>query len=319
MLQNLPPWLSKLFTQKRPDSQAGFFIAATGIYMVVFEPAQKAPVQFDFEAFSVDSNPIASLKQLIKRNKIEDVCCHVALPFNQYQQIAVDKPDVEEADLASALKYAAKDDIAGDLEQYLIDYFDIPAQPFGQNKVNLVAAKYDFVSELVDLLHNRDLHISTIQTEELSYRALFTDKDEAVLLITHQPNQDLLVQIVKQGLVYFSRRIRGYNKLQDFAELEIEHGVADNLSLEIQRSLDYFESQLRQAPVKRIYMAVDNPHQNILIDKIGMNFPIPVLPLTSWLAERHDDKMNAAGYIVATALTTQTAGTSSTQESVDEV
>ena len=44
--------------------------------------------------------------------------------------------------------------------------------------------------------------------------------------------------------------------------------VVDNLSLEIQRSMDYFESQLRQAPVKKIYVSLNTIHQAALAEMI---------------------------------------------------
>ena len=45
-------------------------------------------------------------------------------------------------------------------------------------------------------------------------------------------------------------------------------GMVDNLSLEIQRSMDYFESQLRQAPIKSIYLIIDTLHQDELASMI---------------------------------------------------
>ena len=55
--------------------------------------------------------------------------------------------------------------------------------------------------------------------------------------------------------MFFSRRLRGYENLANFSPEELKIGIVDNVSLEIQGSIDYFESQFRQAPIKKfIYL-----------------------------------------------------------------
>lgn len=66
------------------------------------------------------------------------------------------------------------------------------------------------------------------------------------MLVMHQPGQDLLIQIVRKGVIYFSRRARGFNRLSDITADELQYDVINNLLLELQRSMDYFESQLKQ-------------------------------------------------------------------------
>ena len=61
---------------------------------------------------------------------------------------------------------------------------------------------------------------------------------------------------------------RGYENLASFSQEELKMGVVDNLSLEIQRSMDYFESQLRQGPVKKVYISLNTLHQDALVDMI---------------------------------------------------
>ncbi|MFB1036942.1 MAG: hypothetical protein QMC38_16535 [Sinobacterium sp.] len=76
------------------------------------------------------------------------------------------------------------------------------------------------------------------------------------------------MNIVKRKQLFFSRRLRGYENLANFSPEELKMGIVDNLSLEIQRSMDYFESQLRQAPVKKVYISLNTLHQDPLADLI---------------------------------------------------
>ena len=45
-------------------------------------------------------------------------------------------------------------------------------------------------------------------------------------------------------------------------------GIGESLSVQIQRSMDFYESQLRQAPVRQIMMRLDTPHRDALASQI---------------------------------------------------
>jgi MSHA biogenesis protein MshI len=67
------------------------------------------------------------------------------------------------------------------------------------------------------------------------------------------------------------RRVRGFNPLNKATFQELQNSIADNLSLEIQRSMDYFESQLRQAPVSSITIVTDGDSP-ALANLVAANF-----------------------------------------------
>ena len=48
-------------------------------------------------------------------------------------------------------------------------------------------------------------------------------------------------------------------------------GAIDSLSLEIQRSIDYFERQLKQAPIKSIQVLVPMENEGYLARKLAEN------------------------------------------------
>lgn len=270
-------------------------MTSTAAYLLVYEPGQKTPVHTAEQILaSADDWPNCINQILDSSPLIKQASLNVVLPGSQYQLFVADKPDVAESELAAAIKYAAADYINSPLNEVITDYFDIPVQQHGQNKVNLVVANKNFVLMLIKTCRHKCNQLQRITIDELAYEDLLLNDNEASLLVVHHPNEQLLVQIVKEGKIYFFRRIRGYDKLDTFAELEIKHGAADGLSLEVQRSLDYFESQLRQAPVKRIYVSVQNKHESMLIDQIGENFDVPVLPLKNRLADELPDSDNHA-------------------------
>lgn len=277
--------IGKLKRKSAATHTAALMMTSTHLYLLIYLNGQKKPVHHKEIIKTTDTSWGECIEEILKNELLKTATLNIVLPGDQYQMLVVDKPDVEEAEIAAALKYSAKDYISGSLEEVVIEYFDIPTQIFGQNKINLIAAKKKFIEELIKIATKACHSIHRITVDELAYQDIFNNDEDASMLVVHHPKEELLMQIVKDGQLFFFRRIRGFTNLEQFAELEISHGASDSLSLEIQRSLDYFESQLRQAPVKRIYLAVSNPHQNLLIDKIGENFTIPVLPLKNRVAD----------------------------------
>jgi len=96
------------------------------------------------------------------------------------------------------------------------------------------------------------------------------------LLVCQQPNEEINLLIVKNGQLFFSRRLRGFAQIAHKTEDELTMGVIDALSLEIQRSTDYFERQLKQAPIKAIEILLPVEQEAFLARKLAENTNVEV-------------------------------------------
>ncbi len=204
------------------------------------------------------------LKNYVSDESLANTPCHVILAASKYQVQQVDKPQVDDAELAQALVWNVKD-LVPHQDDIVVDYFDLPAQSAGANKVNVVALTQAEMQQITQGIHDASLELKSVGILELVVADLVENSDDAVLTLVQEPGQDICLNIIKRGDIYFSRRLRGYENLSTFSEQELQMGVGDNLSVEIQRSMDYFESQLRQAPVKKILLSIESPH----IDKLA--------------------------------------------------
>jgi MSHA biogenesis protein MshI len=70
-------------------------------------------------------------------------------------------------------------------------------------------------------------------------------------------------------------------------------GMGDTLSVEIQRSMDYFESQLRQAPVRQIVVHLNTPIQEQLADVIRELTFMPVSVMNLPLNPPENEKISS--------------------------
>lgn len=217
-----------------------------------------------------DSLPIenwqTALKTYVENNSLTNTQCNVAFSISKYQMLQLDRPAVEDAELNQALQWAVKEQLFSD-DELAIDYFDTPATS-NLKKLNVVAISKREVIDVRNGVLKAGLALNIISVEELATCNLVVPSDDAIIILKQEEGGQLSLNIVKRNELFFSRRLRGYENLANFSPEELKMGVVDNLSLEIQRSMDYFESQLRQAPVKKVYISLDTSHQEALAEFI---------------------------------------------------
>lgn len=197
------------------------------------------------------------LKKFVAESELANTPCHIAFSTTKYQLLQLDKPQVENNELRQALTWAVKDQIQTS-EDMVIDFTELPAQPSGTNKINVVAMPTQEIEAICQSVNDANLQLVSIGVAELATCDLVDVSEDAVMTLVQQSGFDMCLNIVKNGQLYFSRRLRGYENLSSFNLQEIQMGVSENLSIEIQRSMDYFESQLRQAPVKKILLGIES-------------------------------------------------------------
>ncbi len=226
--------------------------------------------------------------------------CHLVLAASQTQVVQVDKPNIPEDEVNAALKWQIKDLVTYPPEDMVLDYFDGPTLAGGNEKINVVCASKKDLLTFIEPLSQNGLVLKTITTEEFAFASLMPVQNDACLMVCQQPNEEIVLLIVKQGKVYFSRRLRGFSQISTKSEDELSFGVIDSLSLEIQRSTDYFERQLKQAPIRTIEIIVPILTEAVLARKLAENTNVAVNLLV--MPEGFTDSREYAATIGATQL-----------------
>ncbi|MCC5826053.1 hypothetical protein [Alkalimonas sp.] len=201
------------------------------------------------------------LEQCLKElPAVADVLLVLAPEF--YQLVQVDKPQVPEAELKAALRWQLKELVSLELDDMQFDYLDLPSSHQQQMpRLQLVVSSQDQLRELVRCVHQAKLPITTILPEEWLLKDLIPAQPQPTLVLSHRSGQDISMMIVRGAQVCFSRRIRGLQQLEQLSLDALQQGYLDTLGLEVQRSVDYFEGQMKQAPVKHMFLALDTELQ----------------------------------------------------------
>lgn len=235
----------------------------------------------NFDAFQSDAvetkdYSIAKALKYLLSSQLLSGRCHLVLANTHSQIVQVDKPNVPAAELNAALKWQIKDLVSIAPENMILDYFDAPTLAGGHEKINVVCCAKSDLAELVTLLSTDGLTLASITTEEFAFASLIPVQEDAVLLVCQQPNEEVNLLIVKNGQLFFSRRLRGFAQIANKSEDELTMGIIDALSLEIQRSTDYFERQLKQAPIKAIEVLLPIKNEAFLARKLAENTNVEV-------------------------------------------
>jgi len=240
----------------KPAAIAALHLQADSLKLVVLHTNPYRIEKVETLLLSPDKSLVQSVVQLAGDLNSNVPLCLV-LSAERYQLIQLDKPAVPEAEMMQALPWLARELTSVAVDDMLLDYIDLPEQASQQTpRINVVVTAKSSLLELCRELQRRKVQVVNIQPEEWLPRNLLPVQNGAVMLVVHQPGQELMLQIIRQGVLYFSRRLRGFNRIDQYAIAELSQGMLDNLLLEVQRSLDYFEGQLRQAPVKEILFQI---------------------------------------------------------------
>jgi MSHA biogenesis protein MshI len=202
--------------------------------------------------------------------------CQLILAPTQYHIVQIDRPNVSEEEMNQALKWQVKELVNIAPDDMIVDYFDGPQLPGGLQKLNVVCASKKELAGYVNELLQNGIEISAISTEEFAFANLLPVQDDAHLLLVQQPDEELIILIVKHGQIFFHRRLRGFSDIAKKSQDELSFGVVDSISLEIQRSTDYFERQLKQAPIKTIKVLIPNDNESYIARKLSENTNVAV-------------------------------------------
>ncbi|MGZ9899638.1 type IV pilus biogenesis protein PilM [Shewanella gaetbuli] len=266
--------LEKLAFWRSPQlsNSLGVFVSSQSLWVYDAESEQQSEHIADFPVIENNWNAtFSAVKQRYGATSLQLVLSH-----SYYQLLQADKPSVEAAEVNQALIWAVKDMVSEPVANIHLDYFESSVSPSG--KVNVVISSRQNLAAMAVACDELGFEISGISIEELALTHLFAADNSARMLVTHVPDDELLLTVIKNGELLMQRRVRGFNQLHQVSQQDLGYGMADNLSLEIQRSMDYFESQLRQAPVSEIHLLVDGEHAT-LAELVSANFNQAVIPI----------------------------------------
>ncbi len=236
------------------------------------------------------------LQKISKEYALQSSHCISVAAQGSFSLLLVEAPEVEASELKAAVRWRVKDLIDFHIDDAVIDVFDIPGQADrGRPKLMyVVASRTSTVQEHIDQLEGGEVNLTIIDIPELVLRnvaALLPEDANGVATLYIGREHGMLV-MTRDRTLYLSRRIDlGLDQLNsalnsgadEFVLDGEEPGVPealrrslDNIVLEIQRSLDYYESHFGLPPVGGLVMAPMEQEIPGMMSYLGGNLGVPV-------------------------------------------
>ena len=210
--------------------------------------------------------PKDQFRDRIQQLNLTGARCNVVLPAGSYNLLLVEAPNVADDELRDAIRFRVKDMLSFPLSEALIDVFPLPADSSrsGRKMVYVVAARESDVRDIMALVELAELQLAYVDIAEMALRNITEQLDvgqRGVAVVRLLQGQATLA-LLREGNMYLSRQFDLPYNAGLFDELP-----EDQLVLELQRSLDYYERQMGQVPPGNIYLCGDN----VSADKISDN------------------------------------------------
>lgn len=202
--------------------------------------------------------------------------CTTALDANEYALLLTEAPDVPADELRAAVRWRIKDLIDFHVDDATLDVFDVTtANATAKSRsMYVVAARNSAIQRRVDQCDSAGINLDIIDIPELAQRNLASILEEDVrgVVMLSFSEQSGLITITRQGELFLSRRIE--LGLETLKQADDRATYFDQIVLEVQRSLDYFDSHFRQAHIDSLVLVPPADDVPGIIDYLNENLNI---------------------------------------------
>lgn len=214
----------------------------------------------------------AALTRSVEQAGLKHRHCNLVLAPRDYNLLLVEAPKVPDNELREALRWRVRDLIDFPVEEAVLDAFLLPEdRSRGVKRMAYVAvARRELIAQRVAGIKAAQLQLEAIDIPELALRNLILrccDTERGVALVKLMEGGGSL-HIVRGEDLHLARRFNLPYKAGLLDDLP-----AEALILELQRSLDYFERQMRQPPPGQLVITGENVGADKLTPEIQEGLP----------------------------------------------
>ncbi len=263
----------------------GMEISPFGVALAHLSGEQKDGLTSADCQFIEGSGPelVTELSAWLEHRDLQQIGVQVVLHPALYHLYFVDRPDVDDDNLSDAVRWKIKDLVDVPLKDLVIDAFALPEDAYrgAQKKVYVVAMTRAVLLEQVELLEKLPVTIRGIGISELADRAILNhlhlDPGGAALLRLRSATGTL--NIIDSGDLYLTRNIESSITVLESATEQNRVRVLDDLLLEVQRCVDFYDSQLGKGAIRKMLIAPTRLEHTLFNEYLRDNLGVSVQPL----------------------------------------
>jgi len=213
------------------------------------------------------------LAPLAHNRELSHAAVSAVLGTDEYQLVQIEAPDVQPEELRAAVRWKLKDIINFPPSAAVVDVFEIPEQAryVESRMIYAVAARAEAVQRVVGLVKPRVRGFDCVDIPEMCLRnvAALLPQDERGVALIALGDDFAQLTLTCRGVLYLARRIdlglRGEGRpAADGAGIDVA-----SLALELQRSLDYYESHFDRPAITDVVIVSGDTRADQLLQGLG--------------------------------------------------
>jgi MSHA biogenesis protein MshI len=228
-----------------------------------------------------DADWTKDLRSGIEHGALRKARVSAVLGAHAYTLQLVEAPGVPAAEMCDAIRWRVQHLVEFPIDEVAIEVFEMPepANPGAPRMIYAVVAHRNEIRKQVDQVNAANLHMDAIDIPELCIRnvAARLPQDAVGVAFLHFTDDCGYLTITRRGVLYMIRRIETrkgqLNEATDGASTLRER--SEGIALEVQRSLDYYESNYDCSPVTELVIGPGN-NLNTLTAQLADNLGIVV-------------------------------------------
>jgi len=248
-------------------------------------------------------NALEKLGEWIRENNLEGIPAVVCLDAGRYELQLVEAPPVPPEELSDALSFRIGELVSESAADKVLQAFPLPSDAYRGRMTMAFAAitERSYLRQIVQFCRDTGIDLKQIQINELAALNLLASiEPEASVALLRMEDTTGIIYLYREGALYFTRQISLGTDDLGLSELNVTEGGLsmqtssriDVLALELQRSMDYFESQLGLGAISQLW--VMKPDYVDVTDALGeleerINTPVRLMSLEGAFNRQDDD------------------------------
>lgn len=274
-----------LFKKKSKQQMLGLEIQADCIngIVVAYEDKKRPLLQKKMSFPYANRSMLGSaLTHVINEAKCN--VCSITLAPSFYQLLLLDAVDVSDSELGEAMKWRVSEINNRDVSDLVIDAFRLPADSYrGRMSMCYTAiTEKPLIKEIVAGVESTKSSIVYIGINEISITQLIKNLPafQGLNMVLIKPDKTGgMLCLMDSAQLYLCRTLEGnYGYVTNQNEVQVDDALVENLALDIQRSMDYYESQLGKDGIEIGLIFLDGESGLLMVDKLNEKLDIPITP-----------------------------------------
>ncbi|MCS5712674.1 pilus assembly protein PilM [Candidatus Berkiella aquae] len=246
--------LFKVKNDPLQEKQLGIQFTTQGIRFALIEEKQnnKILLEVDHHETSQWDQQKQFLKEKIAQLNLSAIKTNILIPQSDYQIFLVEQPMVSINEKKDAVRWRIADYLDYPIEEAVVDYIEVPQKNKENNAMltYVIATKKSTVDEYAEFIKELGLNVISVDICQSALREIafqLDDSDEGQALLHIEEHKSHII-LFKNKILYMMRDFDiGHRQLKTESELQ-------DLAVEIQRSIDYCSSNLKNIVISRIVL-----------------------------------------------------------------